>query len=79
MAFCADRRAALVAFLATTRAWIEQTESEARTELSFSAPGDFDYDLSVDQLHVIEHAKATAAAAEAELAAIDGRTRLREG
>lgn len=79
MAFCPDRRAALVTFLAGTRAWIEQTEAEARTELSFSAPGDFDYDLSVDQLHVIEHAKATVAAAEAELAALDARAALREG
>lgn len=79
MAFCADRRAALVAFLAASRAWIDQTEAQARTELSFSAPGDFDYDLSIDELHVLEHAKATVAAAEAELAALDARAGLREG
>lgn len=52
--------------IATTTTWIEQRADEAKAELSFSTPGDWDYDYHTDVLRQTKEAALTVEALRAE-------------
>lgn len=49
-----------------TEAWIQYADAEARVELAFSAPGDWDYDFSIDRIRQVKLARKTLEALKAE-------------
>jgi hypothetical protein len=60
------------AALATTTAWIEREANEAKGELSFSRPGEWDYDYNTDVLSQTKQAAKTVDALRAEREVIRG-------
>ena len=52
--------------IATTEAWIEREYAESRTELAFSAPGEWDYDYNTDVIRQTKQARETVEALEKE-------------
>jgi len=61
-----------------TEEWIEWATQEAKMEIAFSAPGDFDMDYSHDQLKVVERSRDTLAALRAEADLIRERDTWRD-
>lgn len=52
--------------IVSTRRWIEEAGESASNELTFSRPGDFDYDVAIDNTHAIKAAEETLKALEVE-------------
>jgi hypothetical protein len=52
--------------IAESRRWADAALASASEELSWSAPGDWDYDYSLDQRRIARQAEQTIAALEAE-------------
>jgi hypothetical protein len=64
--------------ISETEKWAKETTDDAKTEMTFSRPGDFDMDAAIDSKRAVEGAKETLRALEAEREGILARQALIE-